>query len=90
VRASDRLDRQQVAADRLPDDSLEQRHLVLEVEVDRRLAEPGARRDVVQSRAREALLDEQRQRGLDDLGRPLGRGPALLFHRLHITNLPVS
>ena len=42
------FDGEEIAADGLPHHALEERRLVLEVEVDRRLAEPGARRDVVQ------------------------------------------
>jgi AcrR family transcriptional regulator len=38
---------------------------------------------------RKALFHEQRQRGLDDLVRPFGRGAALLLHH-PLTNLPVS
>jgi hypothetical protein len=59
------------------------------VEVDRRLAEPGARRDVVQTGRGESLLDEQLQRRLEDLARPLGRRP-LLFPDYHCYNLLVS
>ena len=89
MRAHHRRDGAEVDADRLAHDALEQRGLVLEVEIDRSLAEAGAFSDIVQPRRGEALLDEQRERRVEDLARTLGRGTAL-FHGLHITNLLVS
>ena len=91
MRGRQGFDRADVGDDRLPDDALEQRHLVLEVEVDRRLAETGARGDVVETGGCESLLDEFGQCRLEDFLRPVGRRPALLLlPRRHKTNLPVS
>ena len=89
MRCQHALDRAEVADHGLADDALEEGQLVVEVEIDRRLAEAGALGDVVQARAGKALFDEQFQRGLKDLLGPFG-GCAALFLGSHRTNLLVS
>jgi hypothetical protein len=79
----------EIDGDRLAHDALEQRGLVLEVEIDRSLRQAGAFSDIVEPGRGEALLDEQRQRRVEDLAGALSGGTAL-FHGLHITNLLVS
>ena len=73
------LDSAEVADDGLADHALEERELVVEVEIDRRLAEPGALGDVVQPRAGEALFDKEFERGLQDFLGPFGGGAALFL-----------
>ena len=84
-----RLDGAEIGRDGLAHDALEERGLVLEVEIDRRLRESGPRRHVVEPRGGETLLHEQREGGVDDLAGPLGRC-ATLLGRWHTTNLLFS
>ena len=84
-----RLDGAEIGRDGLAHDALEERGLVLEIEIDRGLRESGAHGHVVESRGGETLLHEQRKGGVDDLAGALGRGTALLS-RSHTTNLLVS
>ena len=84
-----RRHRAEIDGDRLAHHALEQRGLVLEVEIDRSLRQAGPFSDIVEARRGEALLDEQRERGVDDLAGTLSGGTAL-FYGLHITNLLVS
>ena len=72
-------------SDRLADDGLQKRRLVVEVEIDRRLAEPGPSRDVLEPRRRETALREQIQRGLDDFSGPR-IGPPLAGRLGHVIN----
>src|ERR1700759_486795 len=89
MRRQHALDGAEVADHGLADHALEEGELVVEVEIDRGLAEPRALGDVVQPRTGEALFDEQLERGLKDLLGPFGGGAAL-FLGSHITNLLVS
>jgi hypothetical protein len=84
-----RRHRAEIDGDRLAHDALEQRGLVLEVEIDSSLRQAGAFSDIVEPCRGETLFDEQRQRGVDDLARTLSGGTALIYG-LHITNLLVS
>ena len=59
--------------DRGPDQFLEHRFLVLEVQVDRALGDAGAPGDVVEPRRGKAARDEFIHRRLDDRRAPLGR-----------------
>src|SRR5262249_50690007 len=89
MRRQHALDGAEVADHGLADHALEEGELVVEVEVDRGLAEPGALGDVVEPGAGEALFDKQLERGLEDLLGPFGGGAAL-FLGSHGTNLLVS
>ena len=84
-----RFHRHEVGRDGLPDHALEEGELVVEVEIDRRLAETRPPGDVVQARAGKARLDELGEGGIQYFLRPFGRG-ATLLDRLHTTNLLVS
>src|SRR5260370_3509800 len=84
-----RLDGGEIGRDSLAYDGVEERGLVLEIKIDRGLREAGAQGHVVEPRGGETLLHEQREGGVDDLARTLGRGTALL-DRSHITNLLFS
>ena len=79
----------EIAADGMLHHAFEEGGLVLEVEVDRGLGEPGAPGHVVEARAGKPRFDELGEGRVDDLLRP-GGGRATLFGRFHITNLPVS
>ncbi len=83
------FDRAEVADHGLPDDALEQADLVVEVEIDRGLAEPGALGDVVQAGGGETLFDKQLEGGLEDLLGPFG-GRAALLLGFHVVNLLTS
>ena len=58
--------------DRAADQFLEQRLLVLEVQIDRSLGDAGALGDVVEPGRGKALVDEFLERRLDDRLTPLG------------------
>ena len=66
-----RLDSAEIAADRLPDNALKERDLVVEVEIDRGLAQSGVPGDIVETRGGKALFDKQRQGRIEDFPRPI-------------------
>ena len=77
-----RFDGAEIGRHGLAHDALEERGLVLEIKIDRGLRESGVKGHVVETlRGGETLLDEQREGGVDDLARTLGRGTALLGRR---------
>src|SRR5207237_3094820 len=55
--------------DGLPDQRLEQRFFVFEVEIDRALGDAGATRDILELGGGKAPISEDLQRGADDLFR---------------------
>src|SRR6266850_1642911 len=78
--------------DRLPDQRLEQRLFVLEVEIDGAFGDTGSTRDVLELRGGKAPIGEDLQRGADDLFRtgifpaaPTGFGSCLRHERSNVT-----
>src|SRR5437868_9455304 len=69
----------QLRADRLARQSLEQRFLAVEVEIDRALADAGAPRNVLHARGSESIFREGGQRCVQDFRRagPFATIPAL-------------
>ena len=90
VRPQQALDPREVRQQRLPHHRFEELLLAGEIEVERALADAGARRDVVDPRRAEAALGEHLERRLDDLGRPRLLAPSPTPCRCHAHRVPLN